>query len=125
MRKSIGRLAVTPSEKKLNVIVDPGIVNLTRSLIPKHFKLNRQKYPPHITVIREEDWKIDLSLHNREIAFQYDPRVVSGTTYWWLKVYSPDLLEIRRSLGLPDYSWAAKPPDGEDCFHITVGNTKS
>jgi hypothetical protein len=126
MRYSTGKLVVTPEEKKLHVAVDPGIVDLTRALIPPVYRqyLNRQKYPPHITVIRTEDWKVDTSLHGREVLFEYDPRVKAGEVYWWLRAWSPGLISLRQSLGLPDYAWACRPPDNEDCFHITVGNTK-
>lgn len=125
--QSKGILKLTPSEKKLNVIVDPEIVNLTRALIPPVYKqfLSRQKYAPHITVIREEDWDMDLSLDGKEICFSYDQAVVAGEIYWWLRAWSPELIQLRNNFGLPDYSWCCRPPDKEDCFHITVGNMKN
>jgi hypothetical protein len=120
----VGTLFVTPEELKLHVVVDPGIVDLTRALIPKHHKLNRTRYPPHISVIRRETWEPDLSLHGTPVTFTYDPTVAAGPVYWWLRAWSDDLLRVRASLGLPALAWACRPPSEEDCFHITVGNTK-
>lgn len=111
----------------MHVEIDPGIVDLTRALLPPHVRLNRTRYNPHITVIREEDvpkWERVLELDGREIPFRYDPRVVGGEVYWWLRVKSGALIEVRRDLALPELSWSCRPPDNEDCFHITVGNTK-
>jgi hypothetical protein len=126
---SVGTLIVTPAERKLHVEVDPGIVAFARSLIPLSVKLNRTRYDPHITLVRQEDvepdkWVVAEHLHRRPVHFRYDPRVVPGEVYWWLRAWSEDLTHIRRNLGLPDLSWACRPPDGEDCYHITIGNLK-
>lgn len=32
--------------------------------------------------------------------------------------------DLRVSLGLPESSQWTRPPDGRECFHMTVGNTK-
>lgn len=112
---------------RLVVEVDPGIVDFARSLVPPSVKLNRQRYDPHITVVRKEDIP-NLAEWGRydgeSLLFRYDSRVQAGHTYWWLRAWSDELVEVRRSLGLPDLSWGCRPPDNEDCFHITIGNTK-
>lgn len=39
---------------KLIVEVDPGIASFYRAMIPKYHKVQRTRYPAHITVVREE-----------------------------------------------------------------------
>jgi len=126
IRKSWGELVLTPGENLLHVQVDTGIVDLTRALIPSVYRknLNQTRYPPHITVVRNELWFPDNSLDGRTVEFNYDPSVIRGHVYWWLRVWSEDLIQLRKSYFLPDMSRYTKPPDLEDCFHITVGNTK-
>ena len=127
LRTSIGKIVVTPAAHKIHVEVDPGIVDLVRALLPPHIRLNRTRYEPHITTVRDEEvprWEVAAELHGTPIPFEYDPRVVAGEVYWWLRVWSPELVRLRRSLGLSDLSELCRPPDLEDCFHITVGNTK-
>jgi len=128
MFTSTGKLIYFDDELKLNVEVDQGIVDFARALIPSSVKLNRQKYAPHITVIRKEEivrpklW----GLHrNKIVSFDYDSRVCVGKTYYWLRVWSDDLIEIRQELGLEPLSELSMPPDGERCFHITIGNVKN
>lgn len=115
---------------KLTVDVDPGIVELYRALIPPWLpKLNRQMYPPHISVVRKEPvipnrnkWG---AYEGYEVEFSYSPIVHSGTTYWWLNAFSKKLEDIRLELGLNVSSPYTLPPEGFDkCFHITLGNLK-
>ena len=125
--QSVGMLVVTEAERKAHVAVDPGIVDLTRALIPPQYALNRTRYAPHISVVRDEQvprWERLAELDGRLVGFSYDPRVVSGEVYWWLRVWSIELLAIRRYVGLPDLSELCRPPDGAECFHTTIGNTK-
>lgn len=128
--ESEGTLLVTSSERKIHLRVDPEIVSFARSLVPPSVKLNRTRFDPHVSLVRgeavaPEKWAAAELLHLKQVRFRYDPRVVPGDVYWWLRVWSDDLLEVRRSLGLPDLSWATRPPDHEDCFHITIGNLKA
>lgn len=112
---------------KVHVEVDPEIVRYARALVPKTVKLNPQRWAPHITVVRKEP-VVDLSAWGKydghPVEFTYDPRVVPGAVYYWLRAWSTRLTEIRVELGLEPLAWACRPPDGEDCFHITLGNTK-
>ncbi len=112
---------------KLIALLDPGITNLARALLPKNVKLNRQKYPPHITVVRNEQ-PPDL---DRWGAYQdtwhrvtYDPYVFNDEMYYWLKVFCPFFYQIRLELGLPFSYVKTRPPDGVECFHTTIGNLK-
>ena len=128
---SVGRLVVTLGEMKVHLEIDPEIVDYARSLVPVTTTLNRTRFVPHITVVRSEPVVagiLDLQvsrLHGRKVGFRYDPRVVPGDTYWWLRAWSLELESIRRGLQLPKLSHWCRPPDNEDCFHITIGNTKT
>jgi hypothetical protein len=129
MQRSIGTLRYSRAEGKywLVVDVDPEIVNFVRALLPPYIKLNKQKYSPHITVVRNEvpPNKDKWNLYNGEkIEFEYDPSVKNGTIYWWLNAYCDRLCEIREELGLTPHSDLTKPPNDESCFHITIGNNK-
>jgi hypothetical protein len=123
---STGRVVVTPGERKLHVVVDPAIADYARALVPKarRVRLNKPRFAPHITVIRNEEWACNPDLDGIEVQFRYDPLVVPGEVYWWLRAWSPDLLQLRVREGLPELSDLCRPPDMEDCFHITIGNTK-
>lgn len=127
--ESVGTVFILSDPPKVQVLVENAIVAYARSLIPAAVNLNRTRYDPHITVVREE--KVDRGLwttagkwHGARVQFQYDPRVVPGDVYWWLRVWSDEIIEFRRSMGLPDLSWACRPPDGEAVFHVTIGNLK-
>lgn len=117
-----GRLRIFPD--KLWVEVDPGLVRLCRSLVPPARRPAPQKYDPHVTVVRNEPFCLPPGFQERDVWFTYDPDVVEGEVYWWLRCWSLDLTSLRLSLGLPASSEFTRPPDGEDCFHITVGNKK-
>jgi hypothetical protein len=113
-------------------------VALTRALFPPALRaqVRPQKYAPHITLVREEPlprfaldplpgslalWLCD----GKAVRFFYDPSPVVGDTYVWLRVFSLGLRWYRRErLGLPPTSPLTRPPNGEDCFHITLGNRK-
>lgn len=122
--ESEGILRIEPT--KIYVEVDPEIVALVRALLPSRmrteFKL--QRYAPHITVIRNEGFSARSDLDSKSIPFLYDPEPVVGETYSWLRVFAVDLLHIRQDLGLAPSSEWSRPPDGEECFHITIGNRK-
>lgn len=125
MYSSVGKLRY--SEHYLVVDVDPGIVELARSLVPKAWYLNRQKYAPHISVVRHENPVVlkNWGKHEgREVEFKYSTYVYNDEVYYWLQVLSPTLNNIRIELGLSKFSERSRPPDGHDCFHITIGNTK-
>lgn len=124
-RVSVGPLRYT-NEPKLNVEVDPEIVRLARALLPKAVRLNRGRYAPHITVIRNEAVKSDLwgAYEGVFVEFEYEPFVYSTDTYYWLRVFSSALTKIRTDLGLPESSEWSRGPDGFESFHVTIGNLK-
>jgi hypothetical protein len=113
--------------KKMVVNVDQGLVDVAFAMTPKYHRLQRQKYPPHISVVRNEWFESPLwGKHEGEVVeFTYDPCTRNDETYHWLRVWCDRLGEIRQELGLSPSRDLTRPPDGEDCFHITIGNTKN
>ena len=112
---------------RLVVDVDPAISDYYRALVPKSVRLNRQKYAPHITVLREAAIPRLLAwgaYDGERIVFEYNPEIRTGEVYFWLEVYSKDLEDIRVGLGLDPFGPNARPPDDKDCFHMTLGNLK-
>lgn len=131
MYKSTGilRYATGNAGVKLIVEVDPGITAFYKSLIPKYYVANPQKYAPHISVVRKElPPRMDVwgKYEGQPVDFYYDGIVREGTVYWWLDTYSVKLEEIRLELGLPVSSPYTLPPEGfSKCFHTTLANKKS
>lgn len=110
---------------RLALEVDSAIVDLARALVPKYIRLNKQKYSPHISVVREMlPLRPTVSFHNQKIDFTFDFNIYAGNTYYWLCAESEELKSIRVKLGLPAMDWYTRPPDNKDCFHITIGNLK-
>ena len=128
MITSVGTLSYsTAGPHRLVVDVDPGLVGLYRALVPPYVRPARQKWPAHITVVRNEPiarperW---LAYQGEAVTFEFDPVVVSDETYLWLNVRCPHLSGIREELGLSPLSAMSRPPDGSDFFHVTLGNFK-
>jgi len=112
---------------KLSLTIDEGLAATYRALVPKAVRLQRPRWPAHISVIRKEPIP-NLHLWGRyegeDVPFEYEPIIFNDETYYWLRCFSPRLIEIRRELGLEDLSYLARPPDMFDSFHMTFGNTK-
>lgn len=112
---------------RLVVDADPEIVNYYRALVPKSIRLNRTRFAPHITVIRETTlpnpalWAAD---HGATVEFQYLPVVKTGEVYYVLWVFCDALKSTRQRFGLPATTWYTRPPDDTECFHLTIGNLK-
>lgn len=107
--------------------VDPEIVEYYRWLVPKWINLQRQKYAPHISVVRKEQPQMNRwrEYEGKEVEFQYSGEVQFGKVYAWLNVYSKVLEQLRLTLGLSASSEITRPPEGYDwSFHITIGNFK-
>ncbi len=122
---SEGKLKFDKSVPKLYVEVDPGVAELTRSLLPKSLRFNIPRYAPHITIARNELIPEAIKLFDgHAIHFEYNPEPVVGDVYVWLRVYCNELKNLRKVLGMEPTSELSRPPDGEDCFHITVANFK-
>jgi len=100
---------------RLVLLVDPEITALARALVPPSVRLNKQKFAPHITVVRSTQGILSfrsMSLAGKTVPFEYDPEVHVGEVYYWLNVYSPQLQEIRVRLGLSPSDWYTRPSCG-------------
>lgn len=124
---STGSLKHSVNDDKIIVEVESEICNYYRSLIPKYYRVNRQRYAPHISVVRDESILYPEELKNldgRLITFWYSGIIHNDETYFWLEVNSWELQEIRVKLGLTSTSRITRSPDGNHSFHITLGNLK-
>ena len=126
--ESTGILLYTPEPNNLRVVIDPGISDFYRALIPKWISVNGQMYPPHISVVRKEiipnteNWG---KYEGQEVVFRYSNIIHSNEVYFWLNVFCTKLEEIRIELGLPVSSVYTRPPDGYNkVFHTTLANKK-
>lgn len=119
MFRSVGRFS--SSSGRLVVLVDTELARYYRSQIPKSMVCRAGRYAPHITVVRNEPYEKDLQ---DPVEFEYDPYIHFNGVYWWLNCFSPTLISVRLELGLPASTDLTRPPDGSECFHMTVGNTK-
>jgi hypothetical protein len=111
---------------RLVVLVDPELHRLFRSLVPRYYVCRPQKYPPHITVVRGEQPRTDEwgKYQGSLVEFTYDPWLFHDGVYWWFNCWSDFLVEVRLGLGLPSSYHLTRPPDGAECFHSTIGNSK-
>lgn len=112
---------------KLVVLIDRGICDFYRKLIPPSYVCRPQMYAPHITVVRKElppNMEFWGKYQNDLVSFSYDPYIHYNGTYWWLNVDCPRLTEIRTELGLEPWTELTRPPDGCEWFHTTIGNSK-
>lgn len=118
--------SVVEGYHRLVVNVDPELHRYLRHQIPKTFSCQRPKFPPHITVVRGETPLTNKwNDHNgKTVSFSYDPYIHYKEPYWWINCWSKALTDIRLELGLPTSYHLSRPPDGTDCFHSTIGNSK-
>lgn len=133
--KLIGKLVVNPESRReakkrggedwAIVPVPTGLADFYRTMLldrylhPKWLKESRKVHgtfwKPHITVL---DNRVKLNnnqknilkrYHNTKIEYEYDVSPYKHWKFWALRVYSPQLDEIRKEMGLSPYT-----------FHITI-----
>lgn len=124
---SEGTLRYTNDPYKLIVAADEELSRYYRKLIGPYNNCKPQRYTPHLSIIRHETpiHLIEWGHYEGEtITFEYDPTIQYDGVYWWLNCFADRLCKIREGLGLPAFSELARPPDGRDCFHLTLGNSK-
>lgn len=107
---------------KLIAEVDKDLGKYYFSLIPKYYYVNSQYYAPHISIIRKEApasrelWELsEKENEGREIKFLYRNLIYTDGVYWWLDVFSKDIIRLRRFLGVRY----------KNVFHISLGNNKN
>lgn len=126
MYHSHGIIRYDAKEHWVRVEVDQGLVDYYWALIPKYFNVVRPRWKAHVSVVRPEDGVTDLSKWGRmegQIArFVYDPTILYEKGFWWFNLWSVEMENIRRELGLSCKSRITIPPPGYvKCFHCTVG----
>lgn len=91
------------------------------SLIPKYKNAQKQKYLPHVTIVREFESRnsfFDYKLNeNQKFCIDYSPQIWYAHPYFFLECWSPQIEQLRVDYGLRPYRF-------NDCYHITIGNTK-
>lgn len=128
MFTSSGVLRYSHDPIKLIVEVDPGISKFYFSTIPKYLGVSKPMWDSHISVVRNvipPDMSAWEKHAGREVSFEYENWVYNDELYYWLNVWSTDLEEVRRELGLKPYGDVTCSPDDRHRFHITLGNLKN
>ncbi len=131
--KSFGKLVYSPrthlssSDKWLVLMCDDEISKYYRHLYSMEYpylngiktgKLTRPVWGAHVSIIRGEFvnniklWGLDS---NKIIEYEYEPGVKDNQEYFWLKVKSPYICDLREKYGL-----SREPRFG---LHLTVGRT--
>lgn len=115
-------VSVHPGIKAV-VRVDQGISDTYRALVPKSHYIKPQMYPAHITVVRNlKETPLNLEAWGKyegeRIPFVYQNIIEKDGPYYFLRVESPRIAEIRKELGLPEHR------DRFKGYHITIGNVK-
>lgn len=124
---STGTLVYSDSPLKLILSVDQGISDFYFSTVPKTFKIRKQMYPAHVSVVRNSSvpkYEFWGKYSGKVIEFEYEDMVYNDETYYWLNVFCKDLEDIREELGLTKSGDVSLSPDGRHKFHITIGNSK-
>lgn len=124
---SSGKLIYSENPDKLILEVDQGLSDFYFSMVPKCVGLKKQYYPAHISVVRnvivpnKAFWK---KYEGNIINFTYEDYIYNDELYYWLHVFSSELEDIRKELGLKPSGDVTLSPDGRHKFHITIGNLK-
>ena len=117
-----GTATIRTYPKWIVAYTDRELGNYYRALIPKYVQAKPPKYAPHITIIRlgkesppHYDWG---DYDGRVIEFQYEPPLKFQFPYFFLDVYSEEIGQIRRELGLPTFRYPFTK------YHTTIANLK-
>lgn len=126
MFKSSGAIIYYPNFWAV-IYVDQNISNYYNHWVYLHYfkKINKQKYPAHITVVYGEKYNDIPTLEQNkpwgynageEIEFEYTNEIFYDEPFWKIPVICPKIDEIRKNVGLK-VLFCDK--------HITIGNEKS
>jgi hypothetical protein len=129
MYQSSGVLKYGPGLRAI-VLIDQGISDFYRSLIPKYYNVKPQKHRAHITVVRnnkETPTKLEFweKYQGQKISFFYCNDIQTDGTYFWLNVQSEEIGNIREELGLSRFR-DDRQFGGflRNEYHITIANVK-
>ena len=112
---------------RLVLKVSQDISDYYRSLVPPYYKVQRQGWAAHITVVRpgtDDPGKIRYwgDYEGEKVEFIYSPYLENGNGYYWFNAWSKRLEIIREELGLFNISKYAWKPEGyKKTFHCTIG----
>lgn len=117
---------------RLVIDVDKSIAAYYRALLPKEWGVVGGRHPAHITVVRcYAETPTNLAAwgkHEGErVEFFYESGLRWDESYYWLRVLSKRIEELRIELGLSverKPGWSVPPPGFSKYFHLTVGNSK-
>ena len=98
-------------------LIDQGIVDYYRAVIPKYKRAKPQKYPAHVTVFRKWEKFIPGYRNEEIISIQYISYIYESDIYYYLNCWSDDIADIRENSGLQRYRV-------NNCYHITIANKK-
>jgi len=98
-----------------------GLASFYRSLVAKRFgvRLIEPSFNSHISIItgekpllNEDQWK---KFHGEKITFKYSNEIFTNGYFFWIRVQSPEMIELREYYGLP--------PIGKYFLHNTIAKT--
>jgi len=127
MFKSSGIIHYDKSDgDRVTVSVEQSIGDYYYSLIPKYYRALKPRWNAHVTVVSPIDPIINWDKWgNREgqvANFVYDYNILYEKNYWWFNLWSVEMEDIRKELGLSIISRITIPPLGYlKCFHCTLG----
>lgn len=134
MFTSYGKLHYDDAEGlRLVLKLDQDISDYYRVLIPPYYRVSKQGWRAHLTVIRplfDNPGKIRYwgDYEGERVEFIYSNFVEFGKGFCWFNAWSTRLEFIRDELGLVNTSKFALKPEGYNkTFHCTIGklNTDS
>jgi len=118
----------TSDGNRVTVSVDQAIGEYYYALIPKHFRVLKPRWKAHVTVVSPIDeivYPEKWGAQEGKIAnFVYEHEVFYEKGFWWFNLFSVEMENIRKELGMHCKSRITVPPEGYvKAFHCTVGKT--
>lgn len=116
----------TSDGNRVAVSVEQSIGDYYYSLIPKFYRALKPRWSAHVTVVSPIDEIINWDkwgIREGQIAnFVYDPTIKYENNYWWFNLWSIEMEDIRKELGMSIKSRITIPPPVySKCFHCTLG----
>jgi len=110
---------------RVTVSVEQSIADYYYALIPKYYRTVKPRWPAHVTVVSPIDpiihWDKWRNKESQIASFVYDPTILYENSYWWFNLWSIEMEDIRKELGLTIKSRITIPPPGySKCFHCTL-----
>jgi hypothetical protein len=118
----------TSDGHRVTVSVDRDIGEYYYALIPRFYRVLKPRWNPHVTVVSPIDEVIHPEMwgarEGQRANFVYDHVVLYEKGFWWFNLWSIEMEDIRKELGMHCKSRVTIPPEGySKAFHCTVGKT--